>query len=202
MKSGELGKVARGYASYLPTPWERVGSEFRRREGDWVQMVVFNASRFTENYVPTSCMEFLKMPGPPTGAFLLQELRNPNATQRWVRISEPVADVFQEMVKQFSPPLLKPLNVSEIKGLLSADLNYWPHAYALCVMACEEGGASDAQLYFEAFVSATSDKPYPSLEARKQELAECLSLTASPEGLSVRLQSVRVEKLRALKLSP
>ncbi len=200
MKSGELKKVANAYAPYLPAPWHRVGNEFMRRGGDWVQIVAFNASRFSEQYVPRSCMEFLKMPGTPTGAFLVQELQNPNATQRWVKTSETPDNVFAQMAGQFKPSLCAPLNISEIKNLLGTTMNYWPHPYALCVMACEEGNATDAQHYFNAFVSATSDKPYPWAETRKQELTECLKLTDSPEALRTRLDIVRIEKLRALKL--
>jgi hypothetical protein len=202
MKSGALKKVAQAYAAYLPAPWQRVGNEFMRRDGDWVQIVAFNASRFSEQYVPRSCMEFLKMPGVPTGGFLVQELQNSNGTQWWVRTSDTPANVFDQMAEQFKPSLCTPLSVSEIKSLLGATMNYWPHAYALCVMACEEGNATDAERYFNAFISATSDKPYPWVETRKQELTECLKLAASPEALRMRLASVRAEKLRALKLKP
>jgi hypothetical protein len=200
MKSGELKKVAQGYEAYLPGPWQRVGNEFIRREGDWVQIIAFNASRFSEQYVPRSCMEFLKMPGVPTGGFLVQELQNSNRTQRWVKTMDAPGNVFEQMAEQFKPSLRFPVNVSEVKSLLDATMNYWPHAYALCVMACEEGHAGDAQRYFQAFVLATSDKPYPWAETRKHELTECLKQEASPEVLRMRLESLRNEKLRALKL--
>jgi hypothetical protein len=145
-------------------------------------------------------MEFLKMPGVPTGGFLVQELQNPNATQRWVKTTDAPANVFEQMAEQFKPSLCNPLNISEIKSLLDATMNYWPHAYALCVMACEEGNAADAKRYFNAFVLATLDKPYPWAETRKQELTECLKQEASPEALRVRLESLSDDKLRALKL--
>jgi hypothetical protein len=200
VKSGKLKKVAQAYATFLPAPWQRVGNEFIRCEADWVQIVAFNASRFSEEYVPKSCMEFLKIPGVPTGAFIVQELQNPNATQRWVKTSDAPASVFEQMAEQFKPSLCNPLSVTEIKGLLGATMKYWPHAYALCVMACEEGNASDADRYFRVFVSETSDKPYPWVENRKHELADCLQLVRSPEALRMRLEGIRVEKLRALKL--
>lgn len=200
MKSGELKKVAQAYATHLPAPWQRVGNEFCRREGDWVQIVAFNASRFSDQYVPRSCMEFLKMPGVPTGGFLVQELHNPNATQRWVTLSEDPAAVFQEMAKQFRPSPLRQLDLAEIKRLLTATTSYWPHAYALCVIACEEGNTVEAERWFNAFAFATADKPYPWAETRTQELKECLKLAASPEALKAQLDVVRTEKLRALKL--
>ena len=124
MKSGELKKVAQAYATYLPTPWKRVGNEFMRREGEWVQIVTFNASRFSEQYVPRTCVEFLKMPGVPTGSFLVQELQHPNATQRWVKTTEIAANIFAQMVEQFKPSLRNPLDVSEIESLLEATVNY------------------------------------------------------------------------------
>ena len=200
MKSGELKKVAQAYTAYLPEPWKRVGNEFLRHEGDWVQIIAFNPSRFSEQYVPRSCMEFLKMPGVPTGGFLVQELQNSNRTQRWVKTTDVPGGVFEQMAEQFKPSPRDPVNVSEIKSLLGAALNYWPHPYALCVKACQEGNASDPQRYFQAVVLATSDKPYPWAETRKHELAECMKQMASPEVLRMRLESLRNEKLCALKL--
>ena len=201
MKSGELKKVAQSYASFLPAPWQRVGNEFMRSEGDWVQIVSFNASRFAEQYVPRSCMEFLKMPGVPTGSFCAQELHAPNGTQRWIKtLHASPADVFEQMARQFKPTLFKPLNLSEVRHLLAEGLSYWPHAYALCVMACEEGNMVDAKNYFSVFASLTADRPYSWVEVRKHELADCLKLVASPETLKTHLESFRIEKLRALKL--
>ena len=200
MKSGELKKVAQAYAACLQAPWHRVGNAFLRCEGDWVQIIGFNASRFAEKYVPSSSLDFLKMPGEQPGGFLPRELQYPNGTQRWIKSSENPTDVFDQMVKQFKPSLLKPLNLVEIKHLLGDTINYWPHAYALCVMACEVGNAGDAERYFQAFILATSDKPYPWAETRKHELTECLKQAASPEVLSMRLEILRNEKLRVLKL--
>lgn len=202
VKSGELKKVAQTYAAYLPAPWQRVGNAFIRGQGDWAQIIGFNASRFADKYVPSSSLDFLKMPSDQPGGFLPLELQYRNGAQRWVKTSESPASVFDQMAEQFRPSLRKPLSVSEIKNLLSATPNYWPHAYALCVMACEEGNATDAERYFNAFISTTSDKAYPWVETRKQELAECLKLAASPDALRVRLESVRAEKLRSLKLKP
>ena len=142
------------------------------------------------------------MPGPPTGSILGQELQYPNATQRWVKVSEAPADVFQQISEQFTPSPLRQIDLSEIKRLLAANTGYWPHAYALCVMACEEGNAVEADRWFNAFTSATADKPYSWAETRKQELMECLKLVASSETLRARLDVVLTEKLRALKLKP
>jgi hypothetical protein len=110
MKSGELNKIAKSFAPLLPPPWKQIGREFFRCEGSWVQIVGFNPSRFADTYVPRSSFEFLKMPGTPTGGFLGQELHHANSTQRWVKIAESSAEVFDEMTKQFRPALLGPLH--------------------------------------------------------------------------------------------
>jgi len=201
MKAGDIKKVAQAYSGCLSADWKRVGSEFIRLQADWAQIISFNASRFAEQYVPRSCLEFLKMPGLPTGSFLVQELQNPNGTQRWVKTSEGATKVFEEMSKQFNPSVHAPLSLFDVQRLLAASLNYWPHAYALCVMACEEGNAAYAERYFGSFVSTIADKPYPWATTRKQELEECLKLVGAPESLKAHLDGIRAEKLRALKLS-
>jgi hypothetical protein len=145
-------------------------------------------------------MEFLKMPGVPTGSILVQELRNPNESQRWVNLRDPPANIFPEMLKQFKPPISDPINRSEILDLLAMSLDYWPNSYVLSIVACEEGNISQAQRYFDAFISATANKPYSWVETRKQELLECFSLAKSPEQFKTRLKGIMAEKLRALKL--
>lgn len=145
-------------------------------------------------------MEFLKMSGEPLGGFLPQELYNPKGTQRWVKTAETPCRVFEEMVKQFKPALLQPLNTDEVKSLLLSSRDYWPHAYALCIMACEASNLTEAEFGFAAFVSSTADAPFPWVEARRKELAECMRLIASPEILRTNLEAIRYGKLRALKL--
>lgn len=201
MKKGEIKTVVQSYTSHLPAPWQRVGNEFMRYEGDWVQIVTFNASRFTELYVPRNCMEYLKMPGVPTGGFLVQELHNRNGTQHWVRTTDASAKVFEEMTRQFKPALLNPLNIVEIKNMLTDSIDYWPHAYALCVMACEAGNFTEGERSFDAFLSATADKPYSWVETRRQELTECMKLAENLETLRTHLETVRINKLSALKLA-
>lgn len=200
MKSNELKKVAQGYVKCLPKFWLPSRNEFVRSEGDWVQIISFNASRFAEQYVPRSCLEFLKMPGLPTGPFLVQELQNSNGTQRWVKTGDDPVSISKEMSMQFRPSLENPLDTMEIRHLLAVALNYWPNAYALCVTACEEGNSIDATRYFDAFVAATKDKPFLWAETRRQELVECLLKIGSPEALGVHLNRIQADKRRALKL--
>jgi hypothetical protein len=199
MKSGELAKLVESFGPFFQLPWLRTKREFVRREGSWIQIIAFNASRFTEKYVPVSSFEFLKMPGVPTCGFLPQQLQYANGAQRWVALTESVADVFDGMAKQFIPAILRTLRLKEIEGLLNSSLDYWPHPYALCVTRAEDGDKDEAQKYFEAFLSATVDKPYPWVESRRQELAENLSLMDTPLELKTRLAAIEADKLRALR---
>ena len=179
-----------------------------RRECDWVQIVSFNPSRFDDVYEPRRCFEFLSMPGDPSGGFLVHPLRHPNGTQRWVkaaRIADPASNdsaetVFAEMVRQFKPSLVKPLNLQEVRNLLEASIDYWPHAYALCVMAAEAGDKAAADRYFRAFQAVTADKPFSWVQSRKEELMECLTEIGSAR-LADRIAQTQAEKLRNLKLA-
>lgn len=208
MKKGELKKVAQAYGALIPRPWQRVGNAFMRRDGDWVQIIGFNASRWSDDYEPQNCFEFLKEPGEATGGLLLQGLRHPNGTQRWLnaaKIANSASNdyapkIFEEMVKQFRPGILCPLRLNEVKSLLAEALEYWPHAYALCVMAAEAGNRAEAERYYAAFLADIADMPYPWAETARQELDACLMEIGS-EPLRKRLASIEADKLRALKLA-
>lgn len=209
MKRGVLKKVVDTYAGLLEAPWKHIRNDILRCEGDWVRFLTFNPSRWDDVYEPRSCLEFLKIPGDPTGGFVLSPLQNSNGSQRWVHAAglsgpsskDSASTVFAEMVRQFRPHILQPLDPKEIVSLLTADLGYWPNPYALCVMAAEAGNAADAERYFRAFLSATADKPYPWAEDHKLELARCLNEIGSP-GLRARLAEIRLEKLRLLRMLP
>lgn len=139
------------------------------------------------------------MPGIPTGSFLGQELHRANGTQRWVKAAEPAVTIFDEMVEQFTPALLLPLRVEEIQSLLNSSKNYWPHAYALCVMSAEGGDKDEAERYFEFFLADTADKNYPWVELRRRELNDCRGLMNTPLELEKRLAAIEAKKLQALK---
>ncbi len=201
MKAGQLKKVANVYARFLQAPWRRVGNEFMRCEQNWVQIVAFNASRFSEQYVPRSCFEYLLIPGPATGTFVVQELQHANGTQKWISaqdVSTGVDAVFAEMERQFRPSITRPLDTREIKQLLEAGTDYWPHAYALCVMALESSQRDEAEHHFTSFCVAIEDKPYSWADVRKEELASLMAVRS--DELASRLQVLREEKLRGLKL--
>jgi hypothetical protein len=203
MKAGLLKKIASDYAGLFPVEWRRAGSEFLRRRDDWVQIVSFNPSRFDDTYVPKCGLEFLKMPGDVTAGFLPQELRHPkHDVQRWISMKEhefATTDVFQEMVRQFTPVLDHPLLRDDITKLLTANETYWPHPYALCVMAAERGELEEARRYYTSYLTITSDRPYDWAEMRRQELATCIKLMTSPNELKAHLLEVQETKAAFLK---
>jgi hypothetical protein len=208
MKSGLLNKIVHAYAPFFPRPWQRVRDEFMRREGDWVQIVAFNPSRFDDVYEPRSCFEFLKKPGPATGGFLLYPIKHPNGTQRWVRAanisdaasSDSAQRVFDEMARQFEPSILAPLEVQTIKRLLGRSLDYSPHAYALCVMAAEAGERVEAERCFRKYEAAILEiATYPDVMTERQELLECVKQSGSSD-LQSKLASIAAEKLHDLRL--
>jgi hypothetical protein len=135
-------------------------------------------------------------------------LKHPNGTQRWVRASrlcdtasnDSAGKVFGQMVLQFAPSVAAPLLLPDIKRMLNISLDYWPHAYALCVMAAEAGDAPEATRYFAVFLEALGDAPYAWAEERKIELDACLREIGT-EALRSRLAPIAAEKLRQMKFT-
>ncbi|MDB6064271.1 MAG: hypothetical protein JWR26_479 [Pedosphaera sp.] len=205
MKAGELKKIARAFGDFLPPPWKRIGNKYLRREGDWVQMVVFYPSRWNDDYIPRSCFEFLKDPDEPTGTYLGQELVGTrHKAPRWITVKETsrsMSAIFDEMARQFKPAILAALKVTEIRRLLEARMDYWPHAYALCVMAAEAGDKAKAEHYFAAYEAQGLDPTWDSVIETRKQLKRCIK-EAGTEALSRRLAKIQAEKLRALKLTP
>jgi hypothetical protein len=203
MKAGELKKLVPRFAEYLPASWKRVGNEYRRCEGDWVQFVVFYASRWDDKYEPRSCFEFLKKPGHITGTWLVSSLTHARTgTQRWVTLEETagsVSGVFEEMARQFKPSIRAPMDASEVKRLLKEGIDYWPYPYALCVMAAEAGDKIEAERYLAACESSIGDKSWDWAVNATRELRACVK-DAGTEELRGRLAAIASEKLRELKL--
>lgn len=202
MKAGLLKKIARSYFTLFPADWKLYGSEIMRKEGDWVQIVSFNASRFNDTYVPRTALGFLKVPGPATASFLVQELVSSNGTQIGIKSTADINSVFERMNHQFRPAIDGHIRISEIRSRLEAGMSYWVYAHALCVIAAAEGNESDANRFFNAFVMATEDKPYPWVSERRNELESVLEKLSSPDLLKCHFEEIRIEKLKALKLSP
>jgi hypothetical protein len=202
MKAGLLRKVAKSYAPFFSEEWKLIGSEFMRLKGDWVQFVTFNAMRGADRYVPRTGCEFLKAPGAVTATWLGQELLSERSgTQYWVAASRDPNDMFPRMCKQFFPPLQTSIDEKEIKVRLARGLKYHSYAYALCIIAAEEGNAWKAKRYYCAYKAAVSDAPWPWAEKYRAELATFLELMKTPEKLKAQLDSIRTEKLKALKLN-
>jgi hypothetical protein len=203
MKAGELKKATQAFEPFFPTPWKRLGHNFVRVHGDWVQMVAFYRSRWDSRYQPRSCFEFLKDPGDFTFGYLGCPLvYSRSGTERWVEVSQTarsISALFNDMVAEFKPSIVAPLGLREIKRLLEAEIEYWPHAYALCVMAAEAGQKNKAQRYLAAFESDVADRPSDWFEKERRELKTCLKEMGT-HALSERLEKVKSKKLRALKI--
>lgn len=204
MKSGELGKVVRAYVGLFPSDWTKWKNDFVRRQGSWLQLVVFNASRFRDAYEPTCCFEFLNEPGEILGSHLVQGFRHKrHNVQRWVTLKEhalSLTSIFTDMVEQFRPSILAPLRLEEIKAMLKERPNYWPHVYALCVMAAEEGHPDEARHHFEMFCQMMADKPFDWAVERRQELDNVMALMNSPHELKLHLDTIEREKLAKAKI--
>ena len=199
MKIGEIRKIAEVYSDLFPSEWKPNRTEFVRCVDSWVQIVDFHPSQFDKKYIPKCCFEFLKMPGASTGTFLVQELlHKKHRVQRWITMDEhskSSSSIFAEMVAQFKPSIVEPLKIENVQKLLHTDLDYWPHPYALCVMAVEKANRRNATTYFEMFSKAISGKPYHWAENRRKELTRCLDLIDSPDQLKAYLNPVQKEKL-------
>lgn len=204
MRAGELKKVAKAYANLLPPEWKLNRTEFVRCVESWVQIVNFHSSQFDNKYIPRCCLEFLKMPGIPAGTFFVQELRyRKHRVQRWITMDEHsklLSSIFDEMVAQFQPSIVEPLQIEEIRKLLEANLDYWPHPYALCIMKAEKADRREALKYFDLFSKATSGKPYDWVEHRRKELIKCLDQIGSPQELKMYLNLIQQEKLAEFRV--
>lgn len=204
MKTGEIKKVAQDYQSFFPSEWKNVRGSFYRRHGSWLQIVAFNPSRFNDVYEPRSCAEFLKKPGPVAGSMLLSTLREKkhNVT-RWISLKEHAASfpsIWEDMAAQFRPAINRPLQLDEVKSLLQLQQEYWPHVYALCVMAAEEGNQSEAKERFDHFCRMMADKPFDWAMGRRSELEKVMELLPMPTALKAHLDEIERVKLASAKL--
>lgn len=204
MKTGEIIKVAQDYQSFFSSEWKNVRGSFYRRHGSWLQIVAFNPSRFNDVYEPRSCAEFLKKPGPVAGSMLLSTLREKkHSVTRWISLKEHAASfpsIWEDMATQFRPVINQPLRIAEVKELLQGHQDYWPHVYALCVMAAEEGNATEARRHFDLFCQMLADKPFDWVGERRSELDRVMELILTPSALKAHLDETERVKLATAKL--
>lgn len=205
MKASELRKIAKAYDGLFPADWKLVNHDWMRRNGSWMQIVSFNDSRHAPQYEPRSSLEFLKFPGPIHGGFLFCGLREKrHNVQRWVTLKQHesgVAPIFQDMTEQFCPSIIPPLQIEEVKILLQGRLHYWPHVYALCVMAAEKGNEPEARHHFDLFCQMMADKPFDWVGERRSELDRVMELLNTPAALKVHLDEIERMKLATAKLN-
>jgi len=133
------------------------------------------------------------------GGLLVEGLKHKrHSVQRWITPHEhaaSVAVIFSDMVEQFRPNIMAPLRLEEIKAMLKERISYWPHVYALCVMAADEGEPDEARRYFAMFCEMMADKPFDWAVERRKELDTVMDLLKSPKDLRSHLAAIEMEKL-------
>ncbi len=205
MNAKEMKRIAADYAPFFPSDWKLIKRDFLRKKADWLQIISFNDSRFAKQYEPIASLEYLKMPGPIGGGFLACGLKHyRHNTQRWITAKQHEASlptIYQDMVDQFQPSIVAPLDLNEIKVLLRQRTEYWPHVYALCVMAAEEGNPEDAHQWFAQFCKMMEDRPYDWAVERRKELDQVMAFMDSPDALKAHLTAIAHDKLASEKLT-
>jgi hypothetical protein len=204
MKSGEIKKVVQSFKGFFPSDWVCLKDSFGRRKGPWIQFIAFKPSRFSDEYEPGSCFDFLWEPGGMSGGFLGQGLlhkRHP--VQRWVSLKEhyksPEA-IYRDMVEQFTPRIDQPLDTAKVEQLLQADTVYWPHLYALFILTCELGRHDQAAHYYKKITQLLMESPYDWALERRRELARVHELARDPAALQAHLREIELKKLTEAKL--
>jgi hypothetical protein len=204
MKAGLLKKIADRYEPFFPSPWKRVGNVFRRRVGrSWVQAVSFNTSRFSDDYIPRACFEFLKAPGPSLCGFLTQELHTSKGVQHWISPQEHargIEPIVAEIVRQFRPRVDRDISDADVKEELEGRRSYWPHAYALGILAAEELDRAGALRNLELLRKLNAAKKSPYIEQAAAQLEGLIGQIDSPQALRHDLESTMQTKLVDLRL--
>jgi hypothetical protein len=206
MKRRLLHQIAEDYQVLLPSAgeWMRKGAEYMRRRGEWVQILGFNASRFDDRYVPRCSLQFLWIAGPASGSFLSQELKTERSAQRWISMKEH-ADrrdaVLAAMIQQFKPRIDHPLDDRDVIPLLQQDAeSYWPHAYALAVVAARAGDREAAMRHLQMVRSRAEVTGNVHIRQRETELEALLTL-GDPQEVQLRLEAAESAMLESLHLS-
>lgn len=204
MKAGQLKKVADAYAPFFPAPWKRIGNAFRRRVGEsWVQAISFNPSRFDDNYIPRVCCEFLKAPGPALCGFLTQELQTANGVQRWISAREHergIKPIAAEMLIQFRPQIDAEVSESDVRKELEAKKSYWPHVYALAVLAAERRDRDEALLDLKFLRKLNETKKSAYIEEAAKRVEHLIEVIDSRDVVQRDLQAAMREKLAGLRM--
>jgi hypothetical protein len=177
MKAGLLKTIASDFRPFFPSEWVLQKNVFRRKQSDWVHEIGFNASRFADEYNPVSSVFYTNMQLDPPSLCgqLLLATRHP--VQRWISLAEhkqKLASIFEAMTQQFRPNIAAPLDEQVIQNLLVQHIDYWPHAYALCLLSVHKGRYDQAAKYFDSFNHSVAKMNYPWVAERRKELEQAL----------------------------
>lgn len=207
MKRGAIKQVEKTFAAQLPADWLYSKGTFRRRFGDWLHNIGFNACRFDDTFEPVVSMGFLKDPVNVLGGFLGDGLKwDRYKVQRWVSLAEMERDagaVYQDMLRQFRPRIDAPVDITEVKQMLRQRANYFPHVYAPCVMAAEIGDFDEARHWQQEVIKLIGDeyKAYDSSQKALDNVQKVIDLMESPEVLKDYLAGIVTAKLAEAKLT-
>jgi hypothetical protein len=205
MKRGAIKQVYKTFSQLLPPDWELAQGDFFRRFGDWLHITALSPSRFSDAFEPRTCMDYLKLPGEVLGGFLMKTLKTDrHKVTRWVSLMEWERDskaIYMEMVNQFRPRLDAPVEMAEVKALLKQGPKYYPHLYALCVMAAEEGNKEEARYWHHEATTLIGEPKYDSSFKALADLQRVIELMDSPEALKAYLQGIVTAKLSDAKLT-
>jgi hypothetical protein len=202
MKSGEIKKIVQRFRPLFPSDWIYLKDSFGRRKGPWVQFIAFNPSRFSDQYEPQSCLDFLWKPGDMGGSMLGQGLLHKrHAVHRWVSLKEDPEAVYRDMVEQFRPRIDAPIDCQELKRLLLAEIHYWPHLYALFVLAAEAGEHAPANQYYRSLLDMLVQSPNSAWATdRRREIEAIRDMAHDSRALKEHLLQIEVKNLSDAKL--
>jgi hypothetical protein len=133
---------------------------------------------------------------------LVQELQTPGGVQRWIGTNEHESrrdPVVEAMRVQFKPPLDAPLDRSVVKHLLEENVAYWPHAFALALMAAVDGKFGPATEYLNAIRERGKATGNTHIMERAKQLEDLLA-GHDPVRLRERLRRGESAVLKSMKL--
>lgn len=178
MKTGLLKDIAKDFKALFNSEWRLKSTVFQRMQSDWIHEIGFNPSRFADEYNPVSNLFYRKTPTQnpiPLCVQILLSKKQP--VQRWISFTEHkqnIQAIFDAMREQFQPDITVLLNEEAIQNLLLRRLDYWPHAYALCLWSVEKKECDEAISFFKRFNEAVENKDFPWVHERRKELEQAL----------------------------
>jgi hypothetical protein len=109
-------------------------------------------------------------------------------------------DVAATMARQLRPRIDRPIDRLEIKRLLEAHPRYWPHTYALGLMAAVDGKCAMADDHLKTLREVAVETSNAHIAQRCEDLQTLLALCRKPDEMQDSLRQVEAEVLKALRL--